>query len=79
MFRLSQPSFIFNHNKKAGTGFTVPADIKKYIYKRRKNLKATLRCNNYLFTLAPPPFMMDSTSSLLAIEVSPGVVIARAP
>ncbi len=31
------------------------------------------------FTLAPLPFMMDSTSSTLAMLVSPGVVIASAP
>lgn len=34
---------------------------------------------NYLCTLAPAPPMMDSTSFLLAIVVSPGVVIACAP
>jgi hypothetical protein len=34
---------------------------------------------NYLWTLAPPPFISFSTSSFEAIEVSPGVVIASAP
>ncbi len=33
----------------------------------------------YLFTRAPAPPMIPSTSSLDAIDVSPGVVIARAP
>lgn len=33
----------------------------------------------YLFTRAPAPPMIASTSSLDAIDVSPGVVIARAP
>ena len=33
----------------------------------------------YLSTLAPPPPMSFSTSLILAMEVSPGVVIARAP
>lgn len=33
----------------------------------------------YLWTLAPAPPMMASTSFLLAIVVSPGVVIASAP
>ena len=33
----------------------------------------------YLFTLAPAPPMIASTSLTLAIEVSPGVVIANAP
>ncbi len=34
---------------------------------------------NYLCTLAPAPPMMASTSFLLAMVVSPGVVMARAP
>ena len=33
----------------------------------------------YLLTLAPAPPMMASTSLTLAMEVSPGVVIASAP
>jgi hypothetical protein len=33
----------------------------------------------YRCTLAPPPFMSFSTSALLAMDVSPGVVIASAP
>lgn len=34
---------------------------------------------DYLLTLAPAPPMMPSTSSTVAMEVSPGVVIASAP
>lgn len=34
---------------------------------------------NYLTTRAPPPATSFSTSDFEAIEVSPGVVIARAP
>ena len=33
----------------------------------------------YLLTRAPAPPMMASTSLTLAMEVSPGVVMARAP
>jgi hypothetical protein len=33
----------------------------------------------YLATLALPPFITRSTSASVAIVVSPGVVIARAP
>ncbi len=33
----------------------------------------------YLLTRAPAPPMMPSTSSTVAMEVSPGVVIASAP
>ena len=35
--------------------------------------------NFYLFTLAPAPPIMASTSDTVAIVVSPGVVIASAP
>ena len=34
---------------------------------------------DHLATRAPPPFMTFSTSANVAIEVSPGVVIASAP
>ena len=44
-----------------------------------KNESQCLNCSIYLLTLAEPPDIRASTSDFLAIEVSPGVVIASAP
>ena len=41
--------------------------------------KISISMRDYLLTLAPAPPMMPSTSSTVAMEVSPGVVIASAP
>ena len=41
--------------------------------------KISIPMTDYLLTLAPAPPMMPSTSSTVAMEVSPGVVIASAP
>ena len=44
----------------------------------RKNQHSATK-PDYLLTLAPAPPMMPSTSSTVAMELSPGVVIASAP
>lgn len=49
------------------------------IYAIKHNFDEVVIFPDYLTTLAPSPFITPSTSFRLAMEVSPGVVMANAP